>query len=398
MITEDFKGLYRERQSVFKRAEVFDIEYTPSELIARSEALEVFSKTISFMKSRASQHLFIFGGHGSGKTAYAKYINSQVKELIKLDKLNFNIEYINCRFVKEAWDIPEFLYESNKKALEDPEEILIKKLDKDLILILDEVDELDESGEPSDFFYLISRFQEIQEINKNKIMLILISNKKEWDKTLDSATRSSLSLVKIEFKKYTQEQIEEILKQRINQGLENPEMISDEIIKKIANRTLENNSDLRIAFKAVKMLITFLEDNKRKDVLEQDVSSIYENAIEHIQLERIGQLDNPQFMILYAIRNSEENSSREVYKKYKDSSNTVGIKPWGYTRFVHYTNELEDQDFLALNKGKKEGQENIIVNKLNLKIKDEVIDKEFENRQLDFANDRNKETNNHLFK
>jgi Cdc6-like AAA superfamily ATPase len=391
VIALNLKELYEKKQNVFKKAEVFDIEYTPTELIARDEAQDIFSRTISFIKSRISQHLFIFGGHGSGKTAYAKYITNQVKDLINTNELNCDIEYMNCRFFKDLWNIPLSILAKNKRDIEmEPEELFIKKLDKDLILILDEIDE---SEDPSNFFYFISRFQEIQEENKNKIMLILISNKKEWDKTLDSATRSSLALTKIEFKKYDKEQIKEILIQRINDGLENPSIISEEIIQNIADKTINNNSDLRIALKAMRMLITFIEDNKKLNVEEQEVSQVYNEAINRIQFERIGLLENPKFMILYSISHADSDNSRDVYEQYKELSNPIGVKPWGYTRFVHYTNELEDQDFLEINKGKKEGQENIIVNKLKLKIKNEVVNQEFENRQLDFAKNRNSEIN-----
>ena len=95
----DLKELFNKRKNVFKKAEVFDIDYTPENLVAREEAEEIFSKTLSFLKSRISQHTFIYGGHGCGKTAYSKYIKDQVRDIISENKLDVDFNRISKCYV-----------------------------------------------------------------------------------------------------------------------------------------------------------------------------------------------------------------------------------------------------------------------------------------------------------
>ena len=91
-------------------------------------------------------------------------------------------------------------------------------------------------------------------------------------------------------------------------------------------------------------------------------------------------------MILYSIANSPSDNSRDVYKAYISLSNSSSIKPWGYTRFLHYLTTLENQSFIQVYKGKKEeeGQKNIVVTKISLKVRQDVIKEEFNNRQIEF--------------
>ncbi len=374
MMAPSLAELYKKRKNVFKKSEVFDIEYSPDKIINRNEGNTILNFTVAFTKSRISQNIFIHGGFGSGKTVYAKYLRNETRRLIESENLNVAIEYVNCRFSKDLDDALDALIPTDKID-EDPMDSLIKNLDKDVILILDEIDQ---SNNPADFFYFLSRFQEIQERNKHKIMLILISNKSEWDKRLDGATRSSLSLKKINFEKYDEKQIKEILKQRTENGLINPDELKENIINTIVKNTLDNNSDLRIGLRALKMILMTLED-KTMRLNEASASEIYERALKEIQTERVADLDDQKYMLLYSIAESRTYLSRDVYEVYQKMTRRMRLKSWKYARFVHYTNELYNQGFIEIRKVKKD---RAIANELKLVTKKEVILDEFENRKV----------------
>lgn len=374
MIAPSLIEIYKKRKDVFKNSEVFEIEHSPKHLVKRNEANIIFNYFIAFIKSRVSQNIFLTGSFGSGKTAYAKYLRDDTRELIQQKKLNVIVEYINCRFLKDLWNLPKILI-PNKEEDKDPIDILIENLDKDVILILDEIDQ---SNNPSDFFYFLSRFREIQEQNKHKIMLILISNKNEWDKRLDGSTRSSLSLKKINFERYSEEQIKEILKQRIEEGLINPNELKPTILNTIVKNTFVNNSDLRIGLRALKMILIILED-KTKKLNESSASEIYDIALKEIQTERVADLDDQKYILLYSLIISGKALSKDVFEFYEQLSKKMKIKSWKYARFVHYTNELYNQGFIEIKKVKKE---KAIANELISLIRKEVILEEFENRKM----------------
>lgn len=378
IVAPSLSEVYKKRKEVFKNSEVFEIEHSPERLINRDEAKIIFNYAVAFIKSRISQNIFISGGFGSGKTVYAKYLRDETNKLIKKENLNVIIEYVNCRFFKDLWELPDILIPNkNKKKDQDPMDLLIDNLDKDVILILDEIDQ---SINPSDFFYLLSRFQEIQEKNKHKIMLILISNKNEWDKRLDGATRSSLSLRKLNFERYNERQIKEILKQRIEDGLINPEELKDNIFNTIIKKTFYNNSDLRVGLRALKMVLMKLEDKTIK-LNESSASEIYEFALKEIQTERVADLDDQKYILLYAIKKSNNLLSKDLFEIYENLSKRMKIKTWKYARFVHYTNELRNQGFIEIIKVKKD---KAIANKLKLTTREDVIEEEFENRKIKF--------------
>jgi len=377
ILAPSLSEIYKKRKDVFKNSEVFEIEHSPEKLISRGEANTIFNYAVAFIKSRVSQNIFISGGFGSGKTAYAKYLRNEAKKLIEDKSLNVMVQYVNCRFLKDLWELPNLLVhrKKDKNKEEDPMDILIKRLDKDVILILDEIDQ---TINPSDFFYFLSRFQEIQEQNKHKIMLLLISNKNEWDKRLDGATRSSLSLKKINFERYNEGQIKEILKQRTNSGLINPDELKENIIDTIVKNTFDNNSDLRIGLRALKMALMMIENGARK-LNESSASEIYEIALKEIQTERVADLDDQKCILLYSLEKSEGSLSKDVFNSYEQISRTMRIKSWKYARFVHYTNELYNQGFIEIRKVKKD---KAIANELKLIIKSEVILEEFESRKV----------------
>lgn len=372
---------YNTKESIYKNADVFEISHIPKDLVIRKEVETIFNTVILFSQHRVIQNLFIYGNSGNGKSAYAKYLLEEVNKLSQEKDLKLKAKYYNCRDFKDLWDIPADICLEKYDEEIRKEDILKESLKEDLILILDEVDFGNE--EQRDFFYKISRFNEIQQDNEKKIMLILISNKKEWDKILDNATRSSLSLDKIEFKEYSKNQIREILKQRLNKGLINKNIILNDTLEIVVENTYSQHSDLRIGLRALKKILKNIESGEslinEKTQEPEIIKQIYENSIIEVQIERMNILDDKIFLILYAIQESKSKKSRDIYDTYVEILNLLHIKSWQYARFNHHTNELNELSFINI---KKEKEKNYVVNILSLNISEKAVLNELENRKL----------------
>ncbi len=377
---------YNTQKSIYKNAEVFEISHNPRDLVLRKEVESIFNTVLLFSQHRVIQNIFIHGTSGNGKSAYSKYLMEQVRELSEEKSLPLQAKYYNCRDFKDLWEIPADICQVDIDDLGKKEDILKECLEEDLILILDEVDFANE--EQRDFFYKVSRFNEIQQENDRKIMLILISNKKEWDKILDNATRSSLALEKIEFREYSKKQIKEILKQRLDSGLINKGLVFEKTLDIIVENTYTQNSDLRIGLRALKTILKNIEnkdnlvnmDSQNPNIIKQ----IYDNSIVEVQIERMNVLDDKIFLILYAILECESKRSRDIYDYYVNALRFLKIKSWQYARFNHHTNELKELCFIKIEKIK---ERNYLVNELSLNISEKAISNELENRRINIEKD-----------
>jgi len=380
MVSLDLEKYFDKKKKVFEDATVFDNSYCPLKPVERKEAAIILEKVADFMRLGVAEHLFIIGKHGSGKTLYGKYLIGEIKKVADLKKRKIMVEYKNCRDYSSSLNIIMSLCSTSYADSGLIMDSFFEWLKDDLILILDEVDELKDANF---LLYQLSRISEIQEKTTKKIELIIISNKSEWDKDLDNAVRSSLNLTKIIFSDYSKTQIKEILKQRVELGLINKKIISEQIFNFIVEKTIRNNSDLRIAIKSLFLICKEIEKIGSDEFSENELDEIYEDAIKEVQSERIKRLDNTVFLILYSIGIAQNDAVRSIFEnEYKQICRENHIKSLGYTRFNFYLKTLDDQNIIIMIKDKKE---RAIYHKARLSVNKNIIKEEYEKRRILFT-------------
>jgi Cdc6-like AAA superfamily ATPase len=373
---ETKKELFKDRD-----ASVFDISYTVNTPIPRTEATQILTKCADFLRLGIVSNLFVTGFHGSGKTLYAKYLKTEAEKLAKSKEIPFFVQYLNCRdrntpdaVLAKILENMEINYQGKKDIFEE----FCSSLKRNLLLVLDEVDEL---SNPNVLLYVLSRLPEIQNKTNKRVMLLLISNKSNWEENLDLATRSSLNLTKIPFKPYTKTQIKSILKQRTNKGLKNPGIISDTFLEMLSSKIQSNDSDLRIGLKSLLNLILFIEKTGEENLLEKDIERIFNTAIRDIQALRVSELDNQRFLILFSIMNSKSDEVRTIFREaYKQVCKEINIKPLSsYTSFNHHINILGEQSVIRVIKEKRD---KAVFHRVKLKVSKNVIGQEYEKRKM----------------
>ena len=188
--------------SNMKNAQVFNISYTPNEILIRTELERVTDDLADYVNLGLPRHIVIYGSKGSGKTLSALIMAKALR-----DTKSVPYFYINARENPTSTKIYRSITRLFGKGHE-VEEVRGKcdslLSDKSLV-ILDEIDFLQDY----DVLYHITRH--------TKANLILLTQKVYWYKNLnDESVKSSLQPDHIVFHEYSTEEIREILRMRAN--------------------------------------------------------------------------------------------------------------------------------------------------------------------------------------
>ena len=234
---------FRTGPSVFKDRSKVSFDYVPEKLPHRDAQMQrLFSIFRPVGDSGLPANAFLYGSVGTGKTHTAKRFCEDFRIYANKQGRGFDHVHVNCRqkmgddavlltilkhfdsrFPDRGFSIPEKL-DSLRKWLE--------KQQVHLVIILDEVDVLlKKSG--SDLVYTFSRFGE--EAGRGNVSLILISQRRDAIDRLDAAAVSTFRRTNaVEFPKYSEEELADILKTRVGLAF-HPGTVDDKIVVLIAD-------------------------------------------------------------------------------------------------------------------------------------------------------------------
>lgn len=341
------------RETIIINPSVLSPHYVPDKLLHRDAEIERIMVTIApALKNQRISNLFIYGKTGTGKTACLKYVMNEFEKYAK----NSKMIYVNCRVYNSRYKImqrtlQELYTELDKMgfSIQYLYEKLIAYLNngKSLIFVLDEIDMIKDLD---DLIYTIIRAND--ETKSGHAAIIGISNKLSFKEKLDPRSKSSLCEVELVFYSYTAQQLQDILKQRVEMGFK-PDSVDESAINLAAAITANDNGDARYALKlllrageicerkGMKRLTDAEVDEARKivdnEIIGEVVKSLPEHqkivllAIAQLTLEgtkqsRLGSYDNANFL------------SGEVYEHYgklcKIYKKTMRSARW-YREYIH---------------------------------------------------------------
>jgi len=294
--------------SIMLNANVFDISFTPSEIVERPETKVLYESLLSFIVYGVPNHVLLNGPPGTGKTVTAHML----KRILSERKIR--VDYINCENKKPENILELLLYPLEPNTGEDMLGVYIKSIPDKTLIILDEIDK---SPQSHTLLYQLSRISELFPDIKKKINLILISNHPLWDTFLDPYIRSSLTLMKINFLPYKKDDLYKILKNRVEKGL-NPKSITDDQVKRIAEEVcIQDVGDTRIAMKTLLRAAISAEKVGKNIIENSDIESALRDSRREIQLKRLVGLTNNNFFLLYAA-GTGVSSMGELVREYKE--------------------------------------------------------------------------------
>lgn len=232
------KDVIREENSVFKNEIALSYDFLPREVPFRKPQQQIIANAIKpLFVGRNGRNLIITGKPGIGKTVATKHVLREIDD-------NYSDEittlFINCWQYNSSFKVAEnichqlgFKLTQNKKTNElftIAEKMLNKKA---VVFVFDEIDKAEEC----DFLY------ELLENIYTKSFL-LITNFSNWIDTLDDRIKSRLMPELVSFKPYNSEEVNGILKDRVNYAFLKS-LFDDEAMNAIADKSYRSG-DLRV--------------------------------------------------------------------------------------------------------------------------------------------------------
>jgi cell division control protein 6 len=260
----------RKKRSLILNPDYLDDEKLPED--ERSAVLkEIFNRNIREKQlSRIISHLspvldnahppsaLIYGPTGSGKTVSLIHVLSTFTKVAKRRRVGFSYRYIDLTSPKTYFgalnEVAIALDSSNRKYRKGiPIEYMqgkiagaVAKYNGFLTLLIDEADNI----QPNPDIFLTYLAKTLPRKVSCRIILILLTNRLDWEKTLDPRILSFLKKTDIIFEPYDALDLLEILKLRAEKALRKNK-VSPAALKKVAAYASRETGDAR---KAVELL------------------------------------------------------------------------------------------------------------------------------------------------
>lgn len=348
---------YIDENLIFKNKKALQSSYTPETIIHRdSQINEIASILAPALKEDKPSNLFVYGKTGTGKTLTVKHITHNMFNLAQDRNIPLKIIYLNCKMKRIADTEYRLIAQLIKEMGEEvpytglPTDevyniffrILKKTPEKQIILILDEIDELiNKAGD--EVIYNLTRLN--SDIDKTQITLIGISNSLIFTEKMDPRVKSSLSEEELVFTPYNAVQLKEILEKRAKKAFKD-KVLEEGIIGKCAAYSAREHGDAR---RALELLRVAGEIAERKGVSKVRIDHL-DVAEEKIEKERILEIIKSQpkqsqvallSIILLFNKSNKKVYTGDVYEIYKKICLKTDLRPLTQRRISDIIGELD---------------------------------------------------------
>ncbi|MFC7140872.1 AAA family ATPase [Halosimplex aquaticum] len=391
---------------IFENKEVLRPSYTPRKLPHREEQINNMATIlVTALRGDSPSNILIYGKTGTGKTASAKFVSTELESTSQKYEVPCEVEYINCevtdtqyrvlaqlanKFIEknesvideeleELTDLRERARE-NEQALVETEydslaavEDRIDRLREDresfehvpmtgwptdrvystffdavdyhervVVIMLDEIDKLvEKSGD--DTLYNLSRMN--SELERSRVSIMGISNDLKFTDFLDPRVKSSLGEEEIVFPPYDANQLRDILEHRAEVAFEG-HALTDDVIPLCAAFAAQEHGDARRALDLLRTAGELAERDQTDNVNEAHVRK----AQEKIELDRVVEvvrtLPTQSKLVLFSIIMLEKNgvhniNTGEVYNVYQRLCEEIDVDTLTQRRVTDLISELD---------------------------------------------------------
>ena len=383
-----------EKGVLFKDESILDVNYIPDQLLHRDLELKILSThflAIIKIPFRVSRKMIITGDVGLGKTVASKYFGNMLVVAAKKRQINVRCIHVNCRICKTSYSVAynilnSFMPNTPKRGfstqdLVDSMHQFLQKNKVYLFLILDEINYLTERD--PEIIYTLTRLTE-NEYNKDQYLsLLCIVRDLTYIQKLDASTYSSLQRNVLRFKKYTIEQIFDILKNRAEMAFRK-DCINDDNIHLISN-IIQKSGDLRYGLDLLLGAGKYAELNNLPSIDPECVRFANNKIISAVSKENLQNLPKHPLILLLAIIRSlkQQNqafiSTAELIGEYQSYCLELGQKSRKGTQIWEYLQTLDKDGFINIVTTSKNirGRKNLIfISDIPLEFLEDYILKE----------------------
>ncbi len=282
-------------------------EFVPSEVVHRHDEVSSLSACLEpLLHDRRPEPAFCFGPTGVGKTCIARYTLDQLRE----QEPAVRVAYVNCwqsytRF-RVLYEILEALDRAFDVHRSTPKDELFTRLadadDAPIVVILDEVDQLEETAALYDLHRL------------GHVALVMIANREdELFAMLDDRVRSRLRAgTRVQFDRYGTDELAAILETRATTALE-PEVVTTDQLRRIADAA---SGDARVGIGILRSAAARAEREPRDVITDDVLEAAVPDAKTAIRRKTLDDLPDHQQVLYELVADAGEIAPGELYDAY----------------------------------------------------------------------------------
>lgn len=383
-----FKKYIEKESYIFKQKDILSHNFIPETAVHRDNQIKQLADILApALKGQHVSNCFLYGKTGTGKTLVAKFVTSELAST-SFDKIK--IMYVNCKMKGVSDTEYRLLAEFCRMMGRDipptglPTDEVFKtfynelnKINKNIILVLDEIDSLvNKIGD--EILYNLTRIN--QSLEKSKVSIIGISNSPSFIESLDPRVKSSLSEEEIVFPPYNSNQLLDILKQRAKKAFVDG-AIQTGVLEKCAALAAQEHGDARKALDLLRIAgeLAEREGNNKVKIKHVDMA---EDKLDFDQTVEIVRNQPKQSLAVLAAIIKAHQSGRadiqtgDIFSLYKDICRNTGLKTLTQRRISDLIAELDMLGIInttVISKGRY-GRTREIRILLNKQVLDKIID------------------------
>jgi len=269
-------------ETLFLDPEVFEIDYIPEQFNYRdSQMKELAFQIHPGLRGGRPLNTICRGLPGTGKTTSVRKLFAEIEEHTrKLIPVYVNCQIDNTKFAvysqiyrKLTGHLPPSSGTSFKQVFDAVCRTLIKE-EVVLLVCLDDANYLLYENEINKVLYTLLRAHETYPGARIGVITIVSDLNVDLMHEVDPRVSSVFRPSEIYFSPYEVDEIRQILKERIMQGLY-PGAISDNILELVVEQTTKSG-DLRVGIDLLKRAALYAESDARKCIEEDDICQAYE--------------------------------------------------------------------------------------------------------------------------
>lgn len=291
-------------------ARVLQEEFIPSEVEHRHEEVSRVSGALEpCIHGEPADHSILFGPTGTGKTCIARYVVTQLREVVP----DLDHEYVNCWQNYNRYRVLYRLLEGLDRAADvhrqsTPKDELLERLqagpDGPYVVVLDEVDQLQDTKVLYDLHTIPG------------LAMILIANREtQFFHHVDDRVASRLrGSVRVRFDTYSVDELVSILEARVRWGLA-PDVISTDQLELIGDAAA---GDARVAISVLRTAARLAEQDHLDEITTPVIRTAIPEGREEVDRRTVENLNEHQRILYDVIREREAVDPDELYDAYEE--------------------------------------------------------------------------------
>jgi archaeal cell division control protein 6 len=276
------KSLLQWDETLFRDPEVFELDFVPEQFHHRENQMRELAFQIQpGLRGGRPLNTVCRGLPGTGKTTSVRKLFAEIEDTTKkLVPVYVNCQIDNTKFAifsqiyrKLAGHLPPASGTSFKQVFDAIARILQRE-ETVLLVTLDDVNYLLYENEINKVLYTLLRAHEAYPGTRIGVILIISDMSVDLTQAVDARVASVFRPTDIYFPPYSREEVSEILKERVQQGLF-PKVLSDDMLTLVIDQTMQSG-DLRVGIDLLKRATLTAEKAARKSVEKDDICKAYE--------------------------------------------------------------------------------------------------------------------------